>query len=91
MHPLYRRLPEGKPKPPAAKLRMLEEHEPWVAAEELGTLARIFDQDCGNVPDTQIGVKSKNPPYIWYSAYQESIIRAFHDNYEQRLGLKDGE
>lgn len=83
--------PEGKPKPPAAKLRMLEPDEPWVAAAELGTLARIFDQDCGNVPDTQLGLKSKQPGYVIYSAYQESIIRAFHDRYERWLGLADGE
>ena len=83
--------PKDKPKPPAVPLHMLGDDEPWVAAEELGTLARIFDQDCGNVPDTQLGLKSKQPPYVWYGAYQESIIRAFHDNYEKRLGLKDGE
>ena len=83
--------PEGKPKPPAAKLHMLGPDEPWVAAEELGTLARIFDQDCGNVPDTQLGMKAKQPPYVIYSAYQESIIRAFHDRYEKWLGLAEGE
>jgi nitrite reductase/ring-hydroxylating ferredoxin subunit len=83
--------PEGKPKPPAAKLRMLDRDEPWVTAEELGTLARIFDQDCGNVPDTHLGLKSKQPPHVIYSAYQESIIRAFHDRYEKWLGLAEGE
>ncbi|MFA7588199.1 MAG: aromatic ring-hydroxylating dioxygenase subunit alpha [Novosphingobium sp.] len=83
--------PKDQPKPPAAQLRMLGPDEPWVTAEELGTLARIFDQDCGNVPDTHEGLKSKQPPYVIYSAYQESIIRAFHDRYEQRLGLAEGE
>lgn len=83
--------PEGTPKPPPAKLRMLERDEPWVTAEELGTLARIFDQDCGNVPDIQLALRSKQPPYVWLSTYQESIIRAFHDNYEKRLGLAEGE
>jgi len=83
--------PKGKPKPPAAKLRMLEPDDPWVTAEELGTLARIFDQDCGNVPDTHKGMKSKRPPYVIYASYQESIIRAFHDKYEKLLGLEDGE
>ncbi|RYG44177.1 aromatic ring-hydroxylating dioxygenase subunit alpha [bacterium] len=83
--------PEDKPKPPAAKLRMLGRDEPWVTAEELGTLARIFDQDCGNVPDVHLGLKTKEPPYVIYSAYQESIIRAFHDTYERMLGLAEGE
>ena len=83
--------PEGKPKPPAAKLRMLGKDDPWVTAEELGTLARIFDQDTGNVPQTHEGLKTKEPPYVIYSAYQESIIRAFHDKYETYLGLSEGE
>ncbi|MFA7602501.1 MAG: aromatic ring-hydroxylating dioxygenase subunit alpha [Novosphingobium sp.] len=83
--------PEGKPKPPAAKLHMLDADQPWVDAEELGTLARIFDQDCGNVPQTHEGVKFKEPPYVIYSAYQESVIRGFHDKYEAQLGLAPGE
>ena len=83
--------PEGKPKPPAAKLRMISRDEPWVTAQELGTLARIFDQDTGNVPQTHEGLKTKEPPYVIYSAYQESIIRAFHDKYEAMLGLAEGE
>ena len=83
--------PEGTPKPAPVKLRMLERDEPWVTAEELGSLARIFDQDCGNVPDTQRGLKAKSDPHVIYSAYQESIIRAFHDKYEQLLELAEGE
>ncbi|MET1755897.1 aromatic ring-hydroxylating dioxygenase subunit alpha [Novosphingobium sp. RD2P27] len=83
--------PKDRPKPPAAKLRMLEPDDPWVVADELGTLARIFDQDCGNVPDVHKGLKTKQPPYVIYSAYQESIIRAFHDRYERMLGLAEGE
>lgn len=83
--------PEDKLKPPAAKLHMIGKDDPWVTAEELGTLARIFDQDTGNVPQTHEGLKTKEPPYVIYSAYQESIIRAFHDKYEKLLGLTEGE
>lgn len=83
--------PKDKPKPPAAKLQMLEPDQDWVEAEELGTLARIFDQDTANITQVHKGLKTKSPPYIIYSAYQESIIRAFHDRYEERLGLGDGE
>ena len=83
--------PEGKPKPPAAKLRMIGSDEPWVSVEDLGTLGRIFDQDTGNVPQTHEGLKTKQPPHVIYSAYQESIIRAYHDKYEQLLELAEGE
>jgi phenylpropionate dioxygenase-like ring-hydroxylating dioxygenase large terminal subunit len=83
--------PEGKPKPPPAPLHMLDPDDSWTAAQELGALGRIFDQDCGNIPDTHLGVKTRQPPHVIYSAYQESIIRGFHDKYEKLLGLKEGE
>jgi phenylpropionate dioxygenase-like ring-hydroxylating dioxygenase large terminal subunit len=83
--------PEGKPKPAPAALNMLEPDQSWTDALELGALGRIFDQDCRNFPNVHNGLKSKQPPHIWYSAYQESIIRNFHDLYEKALGLADGE
>jgi phenylpropionate dioxygenase-like ring-hydroxylating dioxygenase large terminal subunit len=83
--------PEGKPKPPAVPMRLLAPEESWTVATELGSLAKIFDQDCGNFPSVQAGLKTKQPDYIWYSGYQESIIRHFHQNYECALGLKEGE
>ena len=83
--------PKDKLKPPAAELRMLDPEDDWVVAEELGTLARIFDQDTANITQVHKGLKTKSPPYVIYAAYQESIIRAFHDRYEERLGLEDGE
>lgn len=79
---------EGKPKPPPAPTRFLGPDDLWIEAEELGTLAKIFDQDCGNVPQVHSGLKTKQPAYIWYSQYQESIIRNFHLNYEKALGLE---
>jgi phenylpropionate dioxygenase-like ring-hydroxylating dioxygenase large terminal subunit len=83
--------PEGKPKPPPAPLRMLEPDQSWTDATELGSLGRIFDQDCRNFPNVHIGLKAKTPDHIWYSSYQESIIRNFHNLYEKALGLGDGE
>jgi phenylpropionate dioxygenase-like ring-hydroxylating dioxygenase large terminal subunit len=81
--------PEGKPKPPAATLHMLGEDEPWVKGPELGTIAAIFDQDCANVPYVQAGLKTNQTGYIWYSAYQESAIRNFHEIYDRKLGLSE--
>jgi nitrite reductase/ring-hydroxylating ferredoxin subunit len=83
--------PEGKPKPPPRAQRILGADDYWTQAPEIASLAKIFDQDCGNIPYVHRGLKTKKPPYVWMSAYQESIIRAFHRNYEQRLGLKAGE
>ena len=83
--------PKDQPKPPAAQLTMLGIDDPWVSNEDLGTLARIFDQDTANITQVHRGLKTKKPPHVIYGAYQESIIRAFHDRYEQRLGLEPGE
>ena len=83
--------PKDKPKPAAVPTRFLEADKLWVEAEELGTLAKIFDQDCGNVPHVHAGIKTKRPAYVWYSRYQESIIRNFHRNYEKALGLESSQ
>ncbi len=83
--------PEGKPKPPPKKQRFLGFDDDWTLAPELGGLAKIFQQDCNNIPQVQIGLKTKQPPYVWNSAYQESILRNWHSNYEQRLDLAEGE
>jgi phenylpropionate dioxygenase-like ring-hydroxylating dioxygenase large terminal subunit len=83
--------PKGKPKPAPAPLRMLEPDQSWTDATELGSLGRIIDQDCRNFPNVHNGLKAKQPDHIWFSAYQESIIRNFHNLYEKALGLADGE
>lgn len=81
--------PEGKPKPPAAKVRILSPDEAWTNAPELGSLAKIIDQDCMNLPFVQEGLKAKQPPYIWYSAYQEGKIRHFHSLYKQWMEMDE--
>jgi len=83
--------PEGKPKPPPKQQRFLGPDDHWTEAPELGSLAKIFEQDSGNIPQVYRGMKTKQPPYVWYSAYQESVIRNFHRLYEERLGLAPGE
>jgi hypothetical protein len=83
--------PEGRPKPAPKPQRFLTAEQSWTEAPELVAFAKIFDQDCGNVPKVQSGLKTKKQPYVWVSSYQESIIRAFHRNYARRLGLKTGE
>jgi hypothetical protein len=79
--------PKDKPRPAPAKHRKLGFDEPFVVAPELLSLSKIADQDVFNVPSIQRGLKAKNPPYIWYGAYQDGKIRNFHENYEKALGL----
>jgi phenylpropionate dioxygenase-like ring-hydroxylating dioxygenase large terminal subunit len=81
--------PEGKEKPPAAKVHALTAEQSWCDAPELGSLSRIIDQDIYNLPKVQAGLKAKQPPYIWYSAYQEGKIRNFHENYDRWMGISE--
>jgi len=83
--------PEGKPKPPPHPQRFIGPDGHWTEAPELGDLAKIFEQDSGNIPQVQKGLKTKQPPYIWLAGYQESVIRNFHMLYAKQLGLKEGE
>jgi len=41
--------------------------------------------------DAIAGLKAKQPPYVWYSSYQEGKIRNFHRNYDRALGLSDAQ
>ena len=76
---------EGKPKPPAVKMRLLGEDESWTSGAALGSFAPILDQDVFNLPKVQTGLKAKHPPYVWYSSYQEGMIRNFHEIYDRRM------
>ena len=79
--------PEGKPKPAPAPLRVLDADQPWTDAPELFMLAKILDQDVGNVERVQEGLQTMHEPYAWFSAYQEGKIRNFHRNYNKALGI----
>jgi Ring hydroxylating alpha subunit (catalytic domain) len=83
--------PEGKSKPPPHPQRFLGPDDHWTDAPELGDLAKIFEQDSGNIPQVQRGLKTKQPPYIWLAGYQESVLRNFHTLYARQLGLGEGE
>lgn len=80
---------EGKPKPPPAKIRMLQDGEAFSAASELMSLAKIIDQDVYNLPNIQKGLKAKKEDYVWFSSYQEGKIRNFHRNYNAKLGVSN--
>jgi hypothetical protein len=80
---------EGKPKPAPAKLRKLGLKDSWTLAPEILSLSKILEQDVGNLEAVQAGLKAKQPPYVWYSAFMESKIRNFHRNYDKVLELAD--
>ena len=77
---------EGE-RPPAAKIRWLEEDESWSKA--VGFLGKVFDQDFFNMPRVQVGLESTYKPGVTLATYQEAKVRWFH----QRLGefIEEGE
>ena len=79
----------GQPMPRSAPMRLLRDDEPWTAAEELGTLGSVFDQDMANLPYVQEGLKVSKTGQVNLGDYQEIRIRHFHrtlDKYLARFG-----
>jgi phenylpropionate dioxygenase-like ring-hydroxylating dioxygenase large terminal subunit len=79
--------PEGKPKPPPAAVQELGPDESWTKVRQLGAFARVADQDLVNLSKVQRGLKTKQPPTVWFSAYQEGGIRNWHRIYDEMMGL----
>lgn len=73
---LYLGQAEGHQTPP--EIRWLKPEEPWSAAEELGGLGPIFDQDAANFAAIQSGLKAGGAEALTLSSYQESRVRHYH-------------
>jgi phenylpropionate dioxygenase-like ring-hydroxylating dioxygenase large terminal subunit len=73
-------------RPAPAKTHWLCESEPWTDAPELGLLARVFEQDCGNLGQVQAGLHAMRAPEVVLARYQETKIRHFHHLLEQWVG-----
>ena len=76
-------VPEGKPLPPAVPMRMLGPDESWSSV--LGVQGAIFDQDMGNLPHVQAGMKASKNQLLNLGRYQESRIRHFHQTLDKYL------
>jgi len=72
------RVPVDGPRPQASPLRMLSENERWSDAEELGGLGVIADQDMGNLPYVQQGLKTSGNNQVQFANYQDMRIRQHH-------------
>jgi len=78
-------VPADGPAPRAAPMRLLSEDENWASA--LGVLGSIIDQDMGNLPHVQAGMKSSKNGKLNLANYQESRIRHFHQTLDKYLEL----
>lgn len=78
-------LPAGVPKPKAPPVHWLTPDEDFSAAPELGALSTVFNQDLGNLPQVQRGLRSMTKPGITLANYQEIRIRQFHRDLDRFL------
>ncbi|HJV84565.1 MAG TPA: RHO alpha subunit C-terminal catalytic domain-containing protein, partial [Noviherbaspirillum sp.] len=76
-------VPEGKPMPAAVPMQMLNPSETWGSA--LGVLGSIVDQDMGNLPHVQTGMKVSPNKQLHLANYQEVRIRHFHQTLDKYL------
>jgi phenylpropionate dioxygenase-like ring-hydroxylating dioxygenase large terminal subunit len=73
-------MPDSAPCPPPAPAVELDFDDSFEAAPLFGFLTHIFDQDMGNLPRVQAGLKAAAPEraYATLGRYQECRITHFH-------------
>lgn len=79
-------LKPGEKAPPCQPMRLLGEDETWESA--LGVLGGIVDQDMGNLPHVQTGMKASKNKQLHLGNYQEIRIRHFHQTLDKFLNRK---
>jgi hypothetical protein len=78
-------LPPGTPRPEGAKVHWLREEDDWTEATELGMLGEIFNQDSGNIPFLQKGLKAAGRSGITLANYGDIRIRQYHKLLDEYL------
>lgn len=75
---ILKRAPKDGPRPPPAGVHELGVDEPWSDAPELGPLVGIFEQDMGNLPFVQEGLRASGTGQVHFGLYSELRIRKLH-------------
>lgn len=75
-------VPEGESQAPAT-LRRLGPDDDFTGVEELGGLCPIFNQDMGNLPRVQRGLRASRTGRITLARSQESRIRHLHQTLDR--------
>ena len=82
---MLKRVPKEGPRPKPVPVHELGEDEPWSAATELGGLVGIFEQDMGNLPYVQEGLRSSGNGLVHFGRYSEMRIRHLHHMIERYI------
>ena len=84
------RMPPGAARTRGPQMRFLGRDEPWTEAKELGVLGHVFEQDMGNLPFVQEGLKASKNDRVNLGNYQEIRIRQFHRTLDKYLARGAG-
>jgi Ring hydroxylating alpha subunit (catalytic domain) len=76
--------PAGE-RPPPAPVHWLDADSDWTKAPQLGSLARVFNQDSFNLPNVHLGLKASPLEHVTFARYEESKIRHWHQLLEEHL------
>jgi phenylpropionate dioxygenase-like ring-hydroxylating dioxygenase large terminal subunit len=79
------RVKKGEPMPRGVPMKMLGPDQKWTAAEELGILGDVFEQDMENLAFVQDGLNCSKTGKVQLGNYQEIRLRQFHDTLEKYL------
>lgn len=75
---ILKRVPKDGPRPAAVPVHELGADDPWSDASELGGLVAIFEQDMGNLPYVQEGLRASGAGEVHLGRYSELRIRKLH-------------
>jgi phenylpropionate dioxygenase-like ring-hydroxylating dioxygenase large terminal subunit len=87
---LFAPIPKDGVRPPPAAIRYLDENDSFMDVEDLlGTAAQVFQQDMGNLPYVQEGLRASGIGVVHYGRYSEGRIRHLHHMIHRYI--EDGE
>ena len=72
-------------RPDPAPIRWLSDEENFTVVPELGTLAKVFEQDVSNMARVQIGLESTRKAGVTLSDPMESRVRRLHHRLDEWL------
>ena len=82
---MLKRVPKTGPRPKPAPVHELGVDDPWSDATEMGGLAGIFEQDMGNLPYVQEGLRASGNGLVHFGKYTEMRIRHHHHMIERYI------
>lgn len=86
---VLKRVPKDGPRPAPARAHELGLDDPWTEAPELGPLIGIFEQDMGNLPFVQEGLRASGTGAVHFGRYTELRLRQLHQMIDRYIAGAD--